>query len=392
MRIALLSTVEKNPEAGRKPPAFEMFAGARIIERQLDLALSMGCEKVICLTSEVGAEVIELQHRAEQAGAKFVALRDTTRLPGQVTAADEILVIDSGVLPDNAAVERGLAKPGVLAFPADQAVALGYERIDADFAWSGILLTHGSLVEKLADLPPDSAVHSTLMRLSLQRGMRPIPLKRRLLDEGEWSLDADHAALRERERRWIDAQREAVSITAPGLAVAEGAGGRLARDVVGTKWERMPLIIAILSALIALALAIVDRPDIGLIFTALAALSLRISTVIDRIARKGRSGMPGSMTARILGFAIDPLFIILLVIAAPEKYGWLAAFVPLVLIGLLRLGEMYGSEKWRPAYADRVMLGFILAPAAFFGFATEVAALIALVALGSRLFSPFRAD
>lgn len=392
MRIALLSTLEKDPVPGRKPPAYELFAGARIVERQLDLALSLGCEKVVCLTGEVGPEVIELQHRAEQARATFVALRDPARLSGQVTAADELLVIKSSVLPDNATVERSLGRSGILAFPADQAVPLGYERIDADFAWSGVMLTLGAVVERLAELPPDSDTHSALMRLSLQRGMKPVPLKRRLLDEGEWSLHADRAELRARELRWIDAQRQAVSISAPGLAVAEGAGGRLARDVVGTKWETVPLVAAVIAAILSLTFAVIDMPAFGLGSLAISALFLRVSTVINRIARKGRSGTRDSVMARILGYAIDPLFIILLIIGAPDKFGWLAGFVPLVLIGLLRLGEMYGSEKWRDAYADRISLGFILAPAAFFGFSTEVAALVALLALASRLFAPFRAD
>lgn len=392
MRIALLSTLEREPRPGVVRPAFVSFAGARVVERQLDLALALGCERVACLVEGIGAEVLELQHRAERAGAKFVGLREASRLSGMVSAGDELLVIAPGVLPDRSTIERVLAKPAVLAFPADLAVPLGYERIDLEFAWSGILLTHGGVVERLTELPPDADAPSALMRIALQSGTRLMPIERRLIDEGEWHLDATAEALAIREKKWIAAQREAIPFTAPGIAVAERAGARLARDIVGKTAESGPLIIAGLSAVTSLSLAVVGMPAIGLGFATASALFMRIGRVIERVANQGQIKPKGHPLLKLLDFALDPIFIVLLILAAPAEMGLLRAFVPLVLFGLLRLGERHGSASWRMTYADRIMLGALLVPAAILGFSTEIAAAIALLVLLSRFFVPFRAE
>ena len=107
MRIALLSTLDRNPRTGTVRPAFANFAGAMVVERQLDLALMLGCERAVCLVDAVEREVVELQHRAESAGMKFRAIRQPSMLAGMVTADDELLVIVPGLLPDDEGVKRG---------------------------------------------------------------------------------------------------------------------------------------------------------------------------------------------------------------------------------------------------------------------------------------------
>lgn len=147
MRIALLSTLDTTTESklGQTRPPFAQFAGASVVERQLDLALAMDCKAIACLSDSVGKEVIALQHRAERAGIRFVTLRDSRLLSGLVTAADEIVLFANAVLPDSAAVLRHATKPTILVFPADVAVPLGYERISAEFAWAGVLIAPGGL-------------------------------------------------------------------------------------------------------------------------------------------------------------------------------------------------------------------------------------------------------
>lgn len=392
VRIALLSTIERDPMRGRQNPAFTKFAGVPVIQRQLDLALALGCERIACLSEGIGPEVIALQHRAEHAGAKFVAMRDTVRLSGLVTASDELLVMASAVLPDESVTERNLAKPAVLAFPAESAVEQGYERIDPEFAWSGMLLTHGAIVEKLAELPIDSDASSALMRLSLQSGVKLMPLERRLLDDGLWHLEADHSKLVERERRWIASQREQVSFLSPGLAIAERTGARLARDVVGKRSEKIPAGVAVLSGIFAPIACYFGVPVIGFALLALMAMALHVTRVVFRVSRKGRAGSRSGRVVNVLDIMLDPIFVLCLVIAAPNGIGWFSIFVPLVLIGLLRLGALHGNERWQRTYSDRILLALLLVPAAFFGYAIEMAAAISLLVLFSRFVPTFRDD
>ena len=390
MRIALLSILDRDPAPGRTRPAFLPFAGARVVERQLDLALSLGCEAVACLADGIGREVIELQHRAEKAGARFIAVREPAKLSGLVTANDELLVIASGVLPEPAAVERLLAKPAVVAFPADIAVPLGFERIDPEFAWTGVVLTRGNLVERLTELPPDIDVPSSLMRLALQTGTQLVPAERRLLDDGDWTIDATPEELKARETRWIEAQREKIPFNAPGIAVAERAGTRLARDIVGRKSEAAPAIVSGVFAASAGFAGWLEMPALGFGFLAVSAFFARVGLVIERIASKGDTGAKRGSFVKLLQHLSDPLVIYLMYAASLQESDWVRLFVPAMLVGLLRLGEWHGNEDWRRTYADRILLGTILCAAAFFGVSAEVGAFIALLVLTSRFLAPFR--
>ncbi len=392
MRIALLSTLDRNPNPGGPRSAFANFAGAMIVERQLDLAMKLGCERVACLVEAVGSEVIQLQHRAETAGVKFRAIRQPSRLGGMVTADDELLVFAPGLLPNDDAVEAALERKAVLAFPAELAVPLGYERIDLELAWSGVMLLPGSVVERLGDLPEDVDVPSSLMRLGLQSGTRIAALDRDLLAQGNWHLDADRETLELREKQWIDAQRRQIAFRAPGLAVAERAGARLARDVLGNAGQSIPAILAGSAAIGALGAGALGYVFIGLVLATLTALFAHMGGVVERIARLGRPRVRENPLLRLLHHAIDPIFIALLFIGAPAEFGILGGFVPLVLFGMLRLGERHSSKIWRATYADRIILGMLLAPAAFLGFSTEMAAAIALLVLATRFFGPFRDD
>lgn len=390
VRIALLSTLDRDPQGSGLRPAFAQFAGTMVVERALELALRLGCERVLCLVEAVEREVVELQHRAERAGAKFRAIRRPTELVGAVTADDELLVIASGVLPDDEAVEAALDRKAVLSFPADLAVPLGYERIDLELAWAGAMLAPGHLVERLGDLPEDVDVPSSLMRLALQSGTRIVPMERKLLAEGQWHLDADRKALELREKRWIDTQRRDIAFTAPGLAVAERAGARLARDIVGTPAEQLPTYAAIGAVTGSLGAATFGHPTIALGLATMAALFGHMGDVVERVSRLGKPRSKPGLIQRVLGHLIDPLFVVLLIVAAPEQFGILRAFVPIMLIGLLRLGEQYASEKWRHIYADRIFLGSMLSAAAFFSVSAQTAAVIALIALLSRFLGPIR--
>lgn len=390
MRIALLSTLERNPEAGLVRPAFRSYAGAMVVERQLDLALKLGCGLVACFVDSVEREVIELQRRAQEAGVKFVHVREPARLFSMVGEDDEVLAMASGVLPDPEVAESALARQGVLALPADIAVPLGYERIDLEFAWAGVMLVPGKLIKTLGNLPSDVDVPSALMRLALQTGTRVVPLDRQVIEQQEWHIDPDPKALAEREKKWIDAQREPISFAAPGLAVAERAGARLARDVVGKGAERSATIAAGIAALLAVGLGGYFSPTIGLGFASLSALFARMGRVVERVAQLGKAERRPSILHRILDWGLDPVIVFLLYLASPEEYGLLRWFVPVMLVGLLRLSEKFASEQWRATYADRILLAALLSLAALGGFSTEVSAVIALLVLVSRFFSPFR--
>ena len=383
MRIALLSTLDTTTESklGQTRPPFAQFAGASVVERQLDLALAMDCKAVACLSDSVGKEVIALQHRAERAGIRFVTLRDSRLLSGLVTAADEIVLFANAVLPDSAAVLRHAAKPTILVFPADVAVPLGYERISAEFAWAGVLIAPGGIVERLNDLPLDADVPSSLLRIALQSGLRPLPLERRLLDEGEWHLAASPDALADREARFIRTHAAPAPFTAPGIAVAERMGVRVAQDVLDRNGTPLPWIVASVAAIAALALALFGMPEIGIALATLMATAVVMGQVIERVGQAGEVQPQRSALARVTEALVDPVLITLITLSSPPETGWLRLFVPLVLFGLLRLAARIAPRRWQVSFRDRIILSLLFIPVAYFGFAQEAAGAIAALVL-----------
>ena len=381
MRVALLSVLDSQAEPRGVPAPFRMLAGARLVERQLDLALAAGCETIACLANTVGREVMDLQHRAEAAGARFIAIREPRKLSGLVTASDELLVLAPGVLPDEDAVLRHLAKPCVLVFPEDPAIARGYERIDAHFAWAGALIARGNAVEQLAQLPGDVDTPSALLRIALQSGVKTHPLETRLIDEHVWLRDPSAEELAARERSWVTGHADVAPFTAPGLAIAERMGVKLARDTMGGNLPRVLALGSALSGLIGLSLGIAGWTLPGFGFVALAALLFAMEEVVRRVANAGQ--VRPRVPALVQGITIlfDPLLLVLIALASPEDTEWLRLFVPAMLFGLLHLGERLSMARWRKTYSDRLMLILLLLPAVFFGVVQPVAAVIALAVL-----------
>ena len=367
MRVALLSVLDRQTGPQQVPAPFRLLAGARLVERQLDIALAAGCETIACLAQAVGREVIELQHRAEAAGARFIALHEPRKLSGMVSASDELLVM----------------APGVLVFPEDPAVQRGYERIDAHFAWAGVLLTRGQAVEQLAQLPDDVDTPSALLRIALQSGTRTYPLETRLLDEDIWLNDPAPEQLAVRERSWVAGHADVAPFKAPGLAVAERMGARLARDTMRGNLARFLALGSAAAAVLALAVAVFGWLVPGFGLAAVAALLFAMEAVVRRVSSAGQVRPRVPLLVQALAILIDPVIVLLIVLASPEDTAWLRLFVPAVLFGLLHLGERLAQRDWRRSYADRVMLTALLIPAALFGVIQPAAAVLALGALVS---------
>ncbi|MBX7481199.1 hypothetical protein [Qipengyuania qiaonensis] len=381
MRAALLSVLDGQADPRKVPGPFRMLAGARIVERQLDIALAAGCEIVACLANTVGREVIDLQYRAEAAGARFIAIREPRKLSGLVTATDELLVLAPGVLPDEEPVLRYLGKPCVLVFPEDPAIQRGYERIDAQFAWAGALLVKGNAVEHLAQLPGDVDAPSALLRIALQAGVRTHPLETRLLEDHAWLRDPSPEELAARERSWVSGHADVASFAAPGLAIAERMGVRLAQDTLGGNLPKILALASVLAGAIGLSLAIAGWLLPGFGFAALATLLFAMEEVVRRVSNAGQVRPRVPLLVQAMTILLDPLLVVLLAMASPEDTGWLRLFVPAVLFGLLHLGEKIGTKRWKRSYADRVLLSVLLVPAVFFGVAQPVVAVLSAAVL-----------
>lgn len=373
------------------PAPLRNFGGSRLVEWQQALALRLGCEAIVCIVEADGTEVRDLQRAAEQAGARFTAVRDAHKLLGMVTATDEIFVLAPGLVPDEAMLGAALQNQAIAAFPAADALPLGYERIDADHAWAGAMLVRADLVERLAGLPEGIDPVSTLLRIGLQAGTPRVDLPATLLEAGDWQLAPSQEALDARTIRLIQGRAAPAPYTAPGVAVAERIGARLARDLLGGRAARLPSPAALAFGSGALAAAILDWPTLSLALLFMMTVAASIGAVVDRVADLPLTPARDWL-ARAARYLVDPLLLVSLALAAPEVDGWQRIYLPLAMILALHLGRQLSEERWRASFADRVLLTLVFVPAAAFDFTQALAAGVTLLALVSLFKVAGRSD
>jgi hypothetical protein len=198
-------------------------AGKSVAERQLEFALAAGCERIIALGSL--PDVISLRHAAEDAGAQFLAVGNSHGLLGTIRAADELMVIAPGLLPDERAALPALAKSNVvLVLPASSGVPAGFERIDLERAWAGAAVVPGGLVERLAELPADVEATSALLRVALQARVPDAKLSDQALTDGSWVMVGNGGDTETVGQAWLDRRLKA--------SVSQGLSALLAGKVL----------------------------------------------------------------------------------------------------------------------------------------------------------------
>lgn len=347
MRIALLSSLELIEGGDPLPRAFVRIAGRSVLMRQLDLAIALGCERVACLCAGLSPDVIEVQHAAEKAGVRFNAIASSRSLSGLVKAADDLLVVADGLAFDgNVAVERLADSRRVLTLSAEDAVPSGFERIDRDRAWAGLMIVGGQSVEALAELPADIDPVSSLLRIALQNGARTSQIPTALMLENEWSIIGSAEQAENFEGKWLDKTVKPIGFAAPIAAMAE----RLAKLAV--RRHRKPLQTSRIAAglggmaLLAGASAVwFEYPVAGIGAALIAWFALRFSTALGEILATHNGGGGTSNKGRWIGpIAIDLLLIFAVSFAVPAFDRGEALFSAFTLLGLLRLYEYAGSD------------------------------------------------
>lgn len=385
MLVALLSSIE----AARGQPggyrAFLDIAGKSVAMRQAQLALAMGCERVICLAQGLPSELIAVQHMVEREGMRFHAIAGPRALAGLVSVADELLVFADGVIPDSDMVRTHLGEGrGLLALPADPAVERGFERIDRDRAWAGILRTSAGDVERLGDLPGDIDPLSALMRVAVQRGRRVVDLTEDALADGSIVMvDGAEAARAVAVRAVAGALPSSSWAAVIGAAVDKGVRAS-ASDLLAKPAAVNALGFGVvLLAAIALVAAWQGVAAAALAVLAVAAMLLRAREGLGRVAEAGRGWW--SRNGRTVSVAALDLLLMVIVLAVTPRSAWPRALFHLAMIlGLLRLCAAFGPRWLADVAQDRALLLAVLATGAAFGglgLAFQALAVLTLLAL-----------
>lgn len=384
MRSALLSVLE--PSSDGSPRAFLQLGGRRILEWQIDIALDNGCERIICLTERAWPQLEPIRERIERKGLEFREISGPMQLVGLISADQEILVIGDGVV-----IERGLANEAlasgrmVAAVPAENAVSAGFERIDGENAWGGLILARARVAERLAEMPADSDTISLLLRLALQAGTPLLALGDEVINDGELLLAQDIGSLQHREHALLDRSARSTSWLGPGRAIAQMVARRLAPQGL----DRGPVMSAVAASVLlagALALALYGTKAAALLALGIAGFSATLSNALMELRSRLLGLRSGERFASIFIWMFD--ISIILVLAFPIVRGTALEqmFGPVVLIAALRIAEGVSRAALAPMWSDRILLSLVLMVATIFAVLPETISVLALATLAVCLF------
>lgn len=384
MQIALL-TADVPRGTGVSPhESAPLLAGQTILQHQLELVLGAGCDKVICLAERQPFEIEALRQRCAHARVPLRLLHRPQELSALVAASDRLLVVGANVLIDAENILQNANKAQfVLALPAEQAIELGFERIDANRAWAGVMLLPGTLVEQLHQLPGDIDSASALLRIALMSGVSINELSARLLADGTLIRPSSTAELQAVETERISRLAEAVRFTAPARAVVERLTIRMAPRILALPYSvtGISILIGCIMLLSVLA-AYAGVVAVALSAAAFAYGGIAALRIIRRVAGQGRRRAHADRLGAGMDAASD--LVLVFVLASPDAVGLGAGaswFAPLVLLGLLRLAQSHLSGAAALLVSDRVLLTGLLLLTELAGFLDAAVMLLAAATL-----------
>lgn len=378
MRVALIATGERGADPSPS------VAGRALVLRQFDFARACGVERVIGYGNGAPEQALALADAAVRARIAHSAIASSHALVALVEWADELIVLEPGLLPEaTAAIEALRRGPRVLSFSAGAVRGSGFERIDAANFWSGALVMPGALVDRLEQLGEDADPHAALLRIALQARLPLEQLPASVLGDGRWGLA--HGG--ERAVALCATRARAVArsgaLAPPSRRVADWAFVRLAPRLSERAYASAASM-ALAGLLLCAGLFAGWSGWTAAAFAALAAAPplLHLGRLLDRVRRAAfqRQRLP-----RWLGWLPDGALLAVGIMAL-EGPWYRQLFLPLVLIVALQAIARTGC--WRALAADRVVGALAIGGAALAGAQEPALMAWALFALAASVAGP----
>lgn len=191
-RIALLSLGPAIGMGGNR----RGVGGATALERQIDVALALGCRRIWLYAQEQDGLAVRAQAMAEAGGAQFRLIHRGRQLLGSLRRQDNLLVLAEGLLPADRESMNLLDKgPVILTLPAESGTEAGFERLDRDNCWAGAMVLPGRAIEQLEALGEEMDPVSALVRAGRVARVAERALPENWISSGRWSFTADRVPL-----------------------------------------------------------------------------------------------------------------------------------------------------------------------------------------------------
>lgn len=394
MKIALISAIRRT-ESGILL-AEQTLAGRIVLAWQVDNALELGCERILCLCDSLCDAAIAQQRRVEGEGLGFHMVRGPLQLAGLVRPEDQLVIQLDGLLLGSeqlrqmeAGGESGIDsshKPipnAIWTIGANHQLSAAYpedfERIDQARHWAGLAIIPGECAAGLEQMPADADTVSLLLRLALQARTpcKSVPVQ--MLEGNQWLLADDEQVLERRGAALIENKLPDASWSAPSLGVARAVVRATARRWLGkgSEWSGS-LGIGIMG--VGALVGALGHAPLGLSMASLGAFVVTLGLMAGamRSGLSGKAPNPGfqSLFERGIVLLAATALIGAYDQGAYEVGDWvLRVSVPCLAVALARLASIEATSKIRPFWRDVSLHLALFAIAVSFG-ALEPAMLV----------------
>lgn len=324
MRIALLTLPYQLGAVGDDNVV--TILGRSIQEWQCDLALELGCEKVLLVAPALTEDALDIQHQAEAGGAKFQIVPHAHRLLGQLHTDDDLLVLDPKLLAQGSRAREVLTRRRRIFALPNVADRPDFERLDKETVWAGAAWLPGGMVERLSDFGSDADPASALLRIAASLGLRRETLPTDVIGSTEWASVTSASAGREIGRTITTARLGSPS-NSPGDWLAHAVARQF---LIG---GRQGSVVAAVGAAISLAIlagcAALLVFDMPLLTVPAAGFSWFVSRVSAHSAKV--AGWNAWFTSLLSTLTMMTLVVALAYLLALEMSWAIAAFVSLMV-------------------------------------------------------------
>ena len=356
----------------------------------------MESQRIVCIARQMSPELVQLQHQAERAGARFHCISGPRALSGLVTATDELVVISDGLLPPLDAALALLEGPhSVVVQPVEAGVAAGFERIDLNHAAAGLMRIPGRLVERLQELPADCDAASALTRIALQAGIEQRPMPAEAREGMRWKLVRNEGEAHAAEAGWIGAHLDGDGPQTPGTALARFAVRSFGPAILhaGSGGNALAIAAAV-AILLALGIGWAGFAASALVMCGIAWIVRRAAALLIAVEQETMAHPPSRWPREPLFDWVTDLTLVAIFIwntaPFPSSSLWHRGFAPLILICLVRIYPRLTERAWAAWLADRSLLAILMAVAAGAGFLTQAVPLLAAVLAMLAILLPSR--
>ncbi|WP_108809884.1 hypothetical protein [Sphingorhabdus sp. Alg231-15] len=295
MRLALIS-LSTEVSAGDGPVGMLPLFDATIVERQVRSVRNMGAEKIIFLSPAMHSGLLQYTDSLIQQDIDVEIARNVSDLGQYASAEDDLIFLSDGIFPDQSIEEHLSNQSGELIYVVVNAEEYAdFERIDLGHRWLGIALVKADRLSEISQIPDDWDIGSALLRTAVQSECR-----REVLSDDDLQSDAVTQVLNADTAMTYQNRRLGKLRLSKQNLLDRLVSWPLMRKALPILWKRPESkkylgIGSIVTALSAIALAVLDWPVVALVFLLIGSVSMQMRNRISLFSTRNENYGPISL-------------------------------------------------------------------------------------------------